>query len=740
MISYWVRGDEVMYAEVLIEYKVKSLDRSFTYIVPDHLRNVIKVGMKVSVPFGQGDSLINGFVTKIKNDNDLLNLKSIVAITDVELVLNEELMELGKFVRDTTLCTLISAYQTMLPSSLKIKTIKSDYNKYETFIKLKMPREFVKTLFLETKGKNQLEILSALLESDRLPKKDFNSASVKRLVEKGIIEEERELAYRIDRKDAKIESDIVLTEDQQNAYDEIRKHLNEDVTYLIHGVTGSGKTEVYLHLIEYVRSLGKCAIMLVPEITLSMQIVNNFYKRFGSDVAILHSALSQGEKYDEYLKILRGDAHIVVGTRSAIFAPVKNLGIIIIDEEQSESYKQDNSPRYNAIDIAKWRSNYNKVPLVMGSATPTYESYARALKGVYTLLTLPKRVNDAKLPTVTVVDMSIEAKKRNMIISSHLKEELSKRLTNGEQSILLLNRRGFGTLVSCPECGYTFKCPNCDITLTYHKSSNALRCHYCGYFLKKPMICPECKSEEIKDAGVGTEKLESVLTEMFPTARISRMDADTTSKKGSHEKIIEDFREEKYDILLGTQMISKGLDFPKVTLVGVISADAALNIPDFRSGERAYALLNQVAGRAGRSGLASEVVIQTFNPDNFTIKMVEMGSFLKNYQYEMSIRKKLKYPPYYYLVGVKICSRVYEDASIEATKVYNHLKSRISKESIILGPTTAGVFRVNNVYRFQLVIKYRHDDTLARSLKEVDEMYIDHKTVYIEIDMNPYYI
>lgn len=729
-----------MYAEVLIEYKVKSLDRSFTYIVPEHLRNVIKVGMKVSVPFGQGDSLINGFVTKIKTDNDLLNLKSIAAITDVELVLNEELMELGKFVRDTTLCTLISAYQTMLPSSLKIKTIKSDYNKYETFIKLKMPREFVKTLLSETKGKNQVEILSALLENDRLPKGGFSSASVKKLVEKGIIEEEKELTYRIDREDAKIDSDIVLTEDQQNAYDEIKDHLNEDVTYLIHGVTGSGKTEVYLHLIEHVRTLGKCAIMLVPEITLSMQIVNNFYKRFGSDVAILHSALSQGEKYDEYLKILRGDAHIVVGTRSAIFAPVKNLGLIIIDEEQSESYKQDNSPRYNAIDIAKWRSNYNKAPLVMGSATPTYESYARALKGVYTLLVLPKRVNDAKLPTVTVVDMSVEAKKRNMIISSHLKEELSKRLESGEQSILLLNRRGFGTLVSCPECGYTFKCPNCDITLTFHKSSNALRCHYCGYFLKKPAICPECKSEEIKDAGVGTEKLESVLTEMFPTARISRMDADTTSKKGSHEKMIEDFRNEKYDILLGTQMISKGLDFPKVTLVGVISADAALNIPDFRSGERAYALLNQVAGRAGRSGLASEVIIQTFNPDNFTIKMVEMGSFLKNYQYEMSIRKKLKYPPYYYLVGVKVCSRVYEDASLEATKVYNHLKTYISKESIILGPTTAGVFRVNNVYRFQLVIKYRYDETLARALKEVDLMYIDHKTVYIEIDMNPYYI
>lgn len=728
-----------MYAEVLIEYKVKSLDRSFTYIVPEHLKDIIKVGMKVSVPFGQGDSLINGFVTKIKYDNNLGNLKSIVAVTDNELVLNEELMELGKFVRDETLCTLISAYQTMLPSSLKIKTIKSDYNKYNVYLKLKMPKDFVKTYIEEARGKNQIEILKALLESDRVLKKNFNSASAKTLIQKGIVEEEKEATYRIDKEDAKDSSNVVLTEDQRHVFEEITSSKGA-TTYLIHGVTGSGKTEVYMHLIEHVRKEGKCAIMLVPEITLSMQIVNNFYRRFGSDVAILHSALSAGEKYDEYLKILRGDAHIVVGTRSAIFAPIKNLGIIIIDEEQSESYKQDNTPRYNAIDVAKWRSEYNKVPLVLGSATPTYETYARALKGVYKLLSLPKRVNDAKLPAVTVVDMAQEAKKRNMVISTHLKEVLEDRLTKGEQSILLLNRRGFGTLVMCSSCGYTFKCPNCDITLTYHKSSNALRCHYCGYYIRKPDICPDCKSEAINDSGMGTERLESELGKMFPRARIVRMDADTTSKKGSHEKIIADFKDEKYDILLGTQMISKGLDFPKVTCVGVVSADASLNIPDFRSGERTFALLSQVAGRAGRSGLESEVVIQTYNPDNFTIKMVEMGSFLKNYQYEMAVRKKLKYPPYYYLVGIKVCSRVYEDASVEATKVYNHLKSNLDDETIILGPSTAGVFRINNVYRFQLVIKYRFDEKLKSTLREMDEMYIDHKTVYIELDMNPYYI
>lgn len=729
-----------MYAEVLIEYKVKSLDRSFTYIVPEHLKNIIKVGMKVSVPFGQGNTTINGFVTGIKYDVNLGNLKLLADITDRELILNEEMMELGKFVRDETLCTLISAYQTMLPSSLKIKTIGTDYNKYETYIKLKMSNEFVRGYVQEIRGKNQIEILNSLLENGRVLKKTFPSASVKTLIQKGIIEEEKESVYRIDKSTSKEESKIELTEDQTRVYDSIKDSAIEGETFLLHGVTGSGKTEVYMHLIEYIRSQGKSAIMLVPEITLSMQIVDNFYRRFGEDVAILHSALSAGEKYDEYLKIFRGDAHIVVGTRSAIFAPTKNLGIIIIDEEHSESYKQDNTPRYNAIDVAKWRSHYNKVPLVLGSATPTYESYARSLKGVYTLLSLPKRVNDAPLPTVKIVDMAKEAKCRNTVVSSYLKESLRNRLEKGEQSILLLNRRGYGTLVMCSSCGYTFKCPNCDITLTYHKSSNALRCHYCGYFLRKPSSCPDCKSDAINDSGIGTERLESELRTMFPEARIVRMDADTTSKKGSHEKIIKAFREEKYDILLGTQMISKGLDFPKVTCVGVISADASLNIPDFRSGERTYALLSQVAGRAGRSGLASEVIIQTYNPDNFTIKMIEVGSFLKNYQYEMAVRKKLKYPPYYYLVGIKICSSVYEDASLEATKVYNHLKNSLDRETILLGPSTAGVFRVNNIYRFQIVIKYRFDEHLKEALKEVDEMYIDHKTVYLEIDMNPYYI
>lgn len=730
-----------MYAEVLIEYKVKSLDKTFTYIIPDHLKNILKPGMKVTVPFGNGDSTINGFIMNIKNDTESGNLKTIIGVEDPELVLNPELMELGYYIKDTCLCTLISAYQTMLPTSLKIKTQKSSYQKYETYLTLNMPADFIKS-YIENDARSvgQKDLLNKLLEMNKLKKSEFNASSVNTLLKKGLIKEEKELTYRIDKSENKNNFKHELTEEQNNAYMSIKKSFDKSDVFLLHGVTGSGKTEIYMHLIEDVVNSGKTAIMLVPEITLTTQIVNNFYTRFGSDVAILHSALSNGEKYDEYLKVLRGDAHIIVGTRSAVFAPVKNLGIIIIDEEQSESYKQDNNPRYNAIDIAKWRSTYNNVPVVLGSATPTYESFARGLKGVYKLITLPHRVNNAKLPIVKVVDMSIETKKRNNIISDYLKEKILDRLNKHEQIILLLNRRGYGTIVNCNTCGHTFKCPNCDITLTYHKSSNTLKCHYCGYFTHKPDKCPECKEGDIQDFGLGTEKLESYINENFPSARVIRMDADTTSKKGSHEKIIKDFKDEKYDILLGTQMISKGLDFPKVTLVGIINADASLNIPDFRSGERTYAQLMQVSGRAGRTGLDSEVVLQTYNPDNFTIKMVEMGSFLKNYQYEMSLRKTLKYPPYYYLVGIKVCSRVYEDASIEATKVYKYLKEHIDSESIILGPTTAGIFRMNNIYRFQLVIKYRFDDKLMNALKEIDEMYINHKSVYIEVDMNPYYI
>ena len=387
--------------------------------------------------------------------------------------------------------------------------------------------------------------------------------------------------------------------------------------------------------------------------------------------------------------------------------------------------------------MAIFRSKYYKIPLILGSATPSLESMARALKGVYKYIEMPSRVGASVLPKVKLVDMTEEMKKRNTIFSDELKEKMLDRLSKNEQTILLLNRRGYSTIISCKSCGYTYECPYCDITLTYHKSSNNLRCHYCGYTIFKADECPECNEKALTDYGLGTEKLEQELSKILPTARIIRMDADTTRNKGAHEDIINRFKNHEYDILLGTQMISKGLNFPLVTLVGVINADATLNIPDFRSGERTFSLLSQVAGRAGRSELPGEVILQTFNPDNFTLNCVKEQDYLKFYNYEMNNRHKLDYPPYYYITSIKIASKDYDVASKEITKVKKYLESKLSKQTIILGPTTASVFKMNNIYRFQILIKYKKDPNLMSSLKELDELYMLNNKANIEIDNNP---
>ena len=568
----------------------------------------------------------------------------------------------------------------------------------------------------------------------KLLKSSLSSNVVEALLEEELIKLTKEQIYRLN-KDKCILDKITFSNSQQNAIDTI--DLNSENTYLLHGVTGSGKTEVYIELIKRVVSNGKKAIMLVPEISLTAQIVNKFYDHFGNDVAIFHSGLSNGEKYDEYLKILRDEVHIVVGTRSAIFTPLTNLGLIIIDEEHSETYKQDSTPRYHSLDMATFRSKYNHIPIVLGSATPSLESMARALKGVYKYIEMPERVGKAILPKIEIIDMSCEMKKRNMIFSSNLKNKIQDRLLKKEQIILLLNRRGYSTVISCKACGYTYKCPHCDITLTYHKTSNNLRCHYCGYTVFKGDTCPECNEKSLADYGLGTEKLEQEIKKLFPESRVIRMDADTTSNKGAHEDIINRFKNHEYDILLGTQMISKGLNFPLVTLVGVINADATLNIPDFRSGERTFALLSQVSGRAGRNELPGEVILQTFNPDNFTLKCVQENDYKKFYNYEMSNRHKLDYPPYYYLTSIKIASKDYDVASKEIIKVKKYLEKNLSNDTIILGPTTASMFKINNIYRFQIILKYKKDPNIMKTLKELDELYMLNNKANIEIDNNP---
>ena len=425
----------------------------------------------------------------------------------------------------------------------------------------------------------------------------------------------------------------------------------------------------------------------------------------------------------------------MIGTRSAIFAPLNNIGIIIIDEEHSDTYKQDSTPRYNAIDIAKERcKNYN-CPLILGSATPSIDSMARAKKGVYKLLVMKNRAVNKGMPECIVVDMKEEVAKRNFTISEELDKEIKKVIDRNEQVILLLNRRGFSTIITCSNCGFTYTCPHCEISLTYHKSSNNLRCHYCGYTKIKDDICPNCHEKGLNYMGMGTEKLEEYIKEKYQT-KVIRMDADTTANKGMHEKIIKAFRDGEYNILIGTQMISKGLDFPNCTLVGIINADTTLNIPDFRSSERTFQLISQAAGRSGRGEKSGKVIIQTYNSDNDTIKAVKNYDYEGFYQNEMSARKVLKYPPYYYLVSIKICSKDYKLASMNATKVRDYLKKRIDNASIILGPSTAASFRLKNVYRFGIIIKYRFDKTLKQVLKELDNIYATNKDVFLEIDLN----
>ena len=721
-----------MYANVIIEYPVKSLNKMFIYKVPEELQDVIKVGMKVYVPFGKSE--VFGFVMELKDTNDTdYELKEIIRIDNEELVLNKELMDVGEYLSSITLCNLITAYQTMLPSSLKIKSQKHNYDIYDEFIIIKDINKVDDYIEQYKNRKKQIEVLNKL-KNGKLNKKDISSNIFKSLKDADLIEIEKVSKYRINKDNTSLVKKE-LTKEQENVFNSV--DFSKHDTYLLYGITGSGKTEVYIKWIESVINSGKTAIMLVPEIGLTTQIAKRFYEAFGGDVAIFHSSLSEGEKYDEYLKILRGEVHVVVGTRSAMFVPLKNLGIIIIDEEDSGSYKQDNNPRYHARDIAIYRGKYNNIPVVLGSATPSLESKARADKGVYKLLKLTKRIGTAKLPNVYLVDMESEMKKRNTIFSEVLQEKIKDRLERHEQIILLLNRRGFSTFITCSNCGYTYKCPNCDITLTYHKSTNNLICHYCGYQKKRDEVCPNCGEDGLNYYGLGTEKLEEAINSMYPGIRVVRMDQDTTRNKGTHEKIINDFKEYKYDLLLGTQMISKGLDFPKVSLVGVINADTTLNLPDYRSGENTYSLLSQVAGRAGRSDIPGEVIIQTFNPDNFCLNCVKENDYDKFYLGEMQFRKTLKYPPYYYMVGLKIIGKDYEKTLENAKKAKYYLTKNLSKDTIVLGPTTASILKFNNEYRMQIIIKYKFDDKLMNTLRELDNIFIGIKDSYLEIDFNP---
>lgn len=567
---------------------------------------------------------------------------------------------------------------------------------------------------------------------------------LQKIVELGAAQFIREEVYRNPfSSEVKKTNILPLNHQQQEAFNNITTAMKQNLseTFLLHGITGSGKTEIYLQAIAECIKSGKEAIVLVPEISLTPQMTERFRSRFGEMVAVMHSGLSVGEKYDEWRKVHQGKVKVVVGARSAIFAPFQNVGLIILDEEHESTYKQEDSPRYHARDVAIWRGNFHQCPVILGSATPSLESYARAQKNVYKLITLSQRALNQPLPSVEIVDMRQELKKGNRsMFSEKLAESIRERLEKKEQIVLFLNRRGYSSFVLCRDCGTVLHCQNCDISLTYHRTTEKLKCHYCGYEDKVPRTCPQCNSEHIRYFGTGTQRVEEELTKLFPEARVLRMDVDTTKQKGAHEKILKQFGDGKADILLGTQMIAKGLDFPNITLVGVLSADTSLHLPDFRASEKTFQLLTQVSGRTGRHEKTGEVVIQTYSPEHYAIQLAKTQNYELFFKQEMLIRHQAGYPPYFYLALIQISHEDLMEAKNYAIKVSEWLRTKLSFNVSIIGPTTSSISRMQNRYRFQCLIKYKVEPNLISTLMELIRMYRSDwikKGILMTVDLDP---
>lgn len=746
-----------MVAEIILNSNAKELNRVFDYNIPETMFYKAMVGSRVFVQFGNRKQLEEGFIIGIKESSEF-KLKSIEKIVN-ENGLTEEKVELAKWMARRYFCNISECIKLMLPPGTTTKIIENRIKeKNENFVTI-IDEEVVESDIEEDKFKSakQVRILKFLLDNgetnlaDLLLFTDTTRDAVKALEKKNYITIEKKhvernpFFHKVERQSKKLE----FTEEQQNAYNEISDKMdkNKYEEYLIYGVTGSGKTEIYLQLIEKALNNNKTSIMLVPEISLTPQTVDRFIARFGEEnIAVLHSKLSIGERFDQWNKIKSGQAKIVIGARSAIFAPVQNLGIIIIDEEHDSSYKSESTPRYNAKDVARYLCYESNIPLVLGSATPDTGSLYRTMKKQSVLLRLNKRANNAKLPEIEVVDLREELSKKNKsMLSEKLQESIKENLENKKQTILFLNRRGFSTFVMCRECGYTAKCKNCDITLTYHKSTNKLKCHYCGYETKVITKCPECGSENIRYFGTGTQKLESEINTLFPEAKTIRMDVDTVTKKNSHEKILTDFKENKADILIGTQMVVKGHHFPNVTLVGVIAADGSLNMNDYRANEITFQILTQVAGRAGRGEDAGKVIIQTYNPDNFTIECVKQQNDEMFYNTEMRLRKQLKYPPFCDIIVIGVSSKDEQITMKVAQSLHKYLKDRVENENIgimLYKALPAPIDKIKNKYRWRILIKCKFGEDIIDLMNNTMEKaqtikYCKNGDANISIDVNP---
>ena len=740
-----------MIAEVIINNNARALNRIFDYKVPKELETKIKIGSRVFVPFGNGKKLDDGFVINLKDKSEF-ECKEIAGIEKDSL--SEFNVNLAKLMARKYFCNISECIKLMLPPGTTSKELSNrEKAKVGNFVFLNKDKDVVEAdieagLIKSDKHKTVLRyfidnnIEEGIYISDLEVFTGVSKAVFKTIAKNGYIaikENEMERnpflhkAYSRDKKKKLNEEQIVCFECIKSQIDEGRHETN-----LIYGITGSGKTEIYLQLIEEVLNKGKTAIVLVPEISLTPQMVDRFLSRFGEEIAVLHSKLSSGERFDEWNKIKDGKAKIVIGARSAIFAPVSNLGIIIIDEEHDASYKSENTPRYNAKDLAYYIAKQNNVPLVLGSATPDITSFYKAKNGDIKLFTLTKRATNAKLPEVKIVDLRYELSHGNKsMISLELQEAMKKNLKNKKQTILFLNRRGYSTFIMCRECGYVAKCKNCDIPLTYHRYGNSLKCHYCGYEQSAISICPNCGSNKVKYFGTGTQKLEDEVKELFPGITTIRMDIDTVGKKNSYEEILNSFRDEKIDVLIGTQMVVKGHHFPDVTLVGVIAADGNLYQDDYKAVERGFQTLVQVSGRSGRTE-HGDVIIQTYNPDHYAIIDSQKQDYDLFYNQEINLRKMLNYPPFCDIIVIRFLGKNLSDVKKVANSVYSKLEKIVSDKELLYNPVPSPIERIQNKYRWRIIIKAKLTNSLIDKINfAANVLDYKNKDVSIIVDSNP---
>lgn len=726
------------YVGIIVNNSSIQVDKIFTYKIAENLVNIIDIGFRVKVPFGMGNKKIDGFVVELYEEYEGKGrIKEIEEICDKFPLFTKKDLIIIKEMREKYLCTYLDCIKVFIPAGV----FKGMKNKRETLIYTgkvlegKYYKEPYKNIYEIVKSNEGIYTKTALSNEYNL-----SLSSINTMLKYGFLSAQDQIInrYNVRQYDQYLKKNL---NDEQNTA--VKRILySGEKTFLIHGVTGSGKTEIYMHLVSEMIKQDKESIILVPEIALTPQMVERFKGRFGKDISVFHSKLSDGERYDEWLRVKMGKVKVAIGARSAIFLPFKNLGLIVIDEEHEGSYKSDSNPKYNAREIGELKCRIENCKLVLGSATPSIETYYRCNRGEIDLISIRNRADGAILPQVQIVDMREELLNNNKsIFSKSLYEAIEDRLSRKEQIILFLNRRGFSTFVSCRKCGYVFKCSNCDISLTYHSNGGKLMCHYCGSSQSVPDTCPKCASKYVKYFGVGTEKVEQEIKKYFPSANTLRMDFDTTRGKNSYEEIYNTFKSGKADVLIGTQMVAKGLDFKNVTLVGVIAADLSLNLPDFRSAERTFQLITQVSGRAGRGEKKGEVIVQTYNSENYSIRYAAASDYESFYKEEIELRDNMEYPPFSDIILINMSSKNENLLIKNIQNVGIFLRNELEKNDKIkmLGPCPCEISKIKELYRWQIILKGKIDRQFGGNIRKIvyDLLKDVYNDIRVSIDINP---